>query len=66
MNQAVICALLADVGITVRLASNGVEALDAVSRKVPDLILMDCQMPVMDGFTATGNFVKIRTGRKFR
>ncbi|WP_310493904.1 PAS domain S-box protein [Dechloromonas sp.] len=53
VNQEVICALLADVGITVRLASNGVEALDAVSRKVPDLILMDCQMPVMDGFTAT-------------
>jgi PAS domain S-box-containing protein len=53
VNQEVICALLADVGITLRLASNGAEALDAVSRKVPDLILMDCQMPVMDGFTAT-------------
>ncbi|NTV69148.1 MAG: PAS domain S-box protein [Azonexaceae bacterium] len=53
VNQEVICALLADVGITVRVASNGVEALDAVSRKAPDLILMDCQMPIMDGFTAT-------------
>ena len=47
VNQEVICALLADVGITLRLASNGAEALDAVSRQVPDLILMDCQMPVM-------------------
>ncbi|PKO40765.1 MAG: hypothetical protein CVU31_15985 [Betaproteobacteria bacterium HGW-Betaproteobacteria-4] len=53
VNQEVICALLADVGITLRLASNGAEALDAVSRQVPDLILMDCQMPVMDGYTAT-------------
>jgi PAS domain S-box-containing protein len=53
VNQEVICALLGDVGITLRLASNGAEALDAVLRKVPDLILMDCQMPVMDGFTAT-------------
>ncbi|HSG22446.1 MAG TPA: response regulator, partial [Azonexus sp.] len=53
INQEVISELLTSVGLSVRLASNGVEALKEVSRKMPDLILMDCQMPVMDGYTAT-------------
>jgi two-component system cell cycle response regulator DivK len=34
-------------------AENGQEALDAVARKKPDLILMDIQLPVMDGYEAT-------------
>ena len=53
VNQEVICELLASVGLSVRLAGNGVEALSEVARKTPDLILMDCQMPVMDGYMAT-------------
>ena len=53
VNREVICELLASVDLSVRLASNGVEALSEVARKTPDLILMDCQMPVMDGYTAT-------------
>ncbi|WP_417750134.1 response regulator [Rosistilla oblonga] len=35
------------------IAENGVEALDAIGVKTFDLILMDCQMPVMDGFSLT-------------
>ncbi|MBV2207357.1 MAG: response regulator, partial [Pseudomonas sp.] len=34
-------------------AQNGAEALAAVAEKRPDLVLMDCHMPVMDGYTAT-------------
>lgn len=53
VNQEVIMELLGTVGLTARLAENGVLALQAVAEKTPDLILMDCQMPVMDGYTAT-------------
>jgi CheY-like chemotaxis protein len=35
------------------LAENGKEAVDIARQKLPDLILMDMQMPVMDGFEAT-------------
>jgi CheY-like chemotaxis protein len=36
------------------LAKNGQEAIDILKTKQPDLILMDMQMPVMDGYTAVG------------
>ncbi|MDQ5910708.1 MAG: hypothetical protein QG599_2805 [Pseudomonadota bacterium] len=53
LNQIVISELLSIVGLPVRLARNGAEALEAVATRKPDLILMDCQMPVMDGYMAT-------------
>ena len=53
VNQEVIQELLGAVGLSVRIADNGVQALAAVTQKQPDLILMDCHMPVMDGYTAT-------------
>jgi len=43
--------LLEHAGLTVRTASNGKEALKAVAERRPDLILMDYQMPEMDGVT---------------
>ena len=52
-NQEMMVDLLEDAGFCVRLSSNGLEALAEVERKRPDCILMDCQMPVMDGFEAT-------------
>jgi CheY-like chemotaxis protein/HPt (histidine-containing phosphotransfer) domain-containing protein len=52
-NRYVIENLLARQGLSARCASNGQEGLDAVIAEVPALILMDCQMPVMDGFEAT-------------
>jgi CheY-like chemotaxis protein len=53
VNREVIQQLLAQVGISSRSAVNGAEALAEIERRTPDLVLMDCQMPVMDGFTAT-------------
>ena len=53
INQEVAQLLLEATRARIRTASNGREALDAVRKQTPDLILMDLQMPVMDGFEAT-------------
>jgi len=53
INQMVIDELLLGFGHTTVLAENGAEAIDRVEEGNIDLILMDCQMPVMDGFEAT-------------
>jgi CheY-like chemotaxis protein len=52
VNQEVARVMLEDLGATVRLAANGRSALDALAREKFDLVLMDCQMPEMDGFEA--------------
>ncbi len=53
INQDVVCGMLEGLGGTVEVASNGIEALRALDAQSFDLILMDCQMPHMDGYTAT-------------
>ncbi len=53
VNQRVAAKLLERLRVTVTLANDGSEALAAVQRESFDAILMDCQMPVMDGFEAT-------------
>jgi diguanylate cyclase (GGDEF)-like protein len=45
--------MLTTLGCEVDVAENGVEAIDASTRAEYDLILMDCHMPVMDGFSAS-------------
>lgn len=52
-NQLVAVGMLEKLGCVATVARSGKEALDAATRKRFDLILMDCQMPVMDGFEAT-------------
>lgn len=52
LNQEVGRKLLADAGMTVDLAGNGQEAIDMIERIPYRLVLMDMQMPVMDGLTA--------------
>jgi len=53
VNQRVACEFLERRGHTVVVAKNGREALEAVDREAFDLVLMDVQMPEMDGFQAT-------------
>ena len=53
INRHVAIALLAKVGLTVDIAMDGRQAVDAVCRHAYDLVLMDMQMPVMDGLEAT-------------
>ena len=53
VNQEVVQELLVDVGIRVDLANNGQEAVQAADLRRYDLVLMDMQMPVMDGLEAT-------------
>ena len=53
VNQKVIQLLLRRLGYGATCVSNGLEAVEAARQFTFDLILMDCQMPEMDGFEAT-------------
>jgi len=53
VNQMVAKGMLLKLGCRVCLAENGEEALQQLEQHRPDLILMDCNMPVMDGYEAT-------------
>jgi two-component system sensor histidine kinase/response regulator len=63
INQELALELLSSNGIAVEVANNGQEALDWLDRDSFDGVLMDCQMPVMDGYEATR---EIRKQRKYR
>jgi signal transduction histidine kinase/DNA-binding response OmpR family regulator len=53
INQEIALEILGGAGIRVDVANNGAEALEKVGQNDYDGVLMDCQMPVMDGFEAT-------------
>ena len=53
VNQRVATMLLAKLGVKPRLVNNGQEALEAIAEQFYDFILMDMEMPVMDGCEAT-------------
>jgi CheY-like chemotaxis protein len=52
VNQEVALGMLEELGHRVQVANHGREALEALAREDYDLVLMDCQMPEMDGFAA--------------
>ncbi|MBF0241574.1 MAG: transporter substrate-binding domain-containing protein [Desulfamplus sp.] len=63
-NRDVLTRLLAPVGIVVKEASNGKEALDIFYEWQPQMVLMDIRMPVMDGVEATKKIKSSKMGDK--
>jgi len=61
-NQQVVQVMLSKLGIDIDLAENGQTAIDLLRNSEYDLVLMDCQMPVMDGYTATRRIRQEATG----
>jgi CheY-like chemotaxis protein len=63
INQELAMELLTTNGIRVEVANDGQEALDLLAKQDFDGVLMDCQMPVMDGYEATR---KLREQERFK
>jgi CheY-like chemotaxis protein len=64
VNQKVATSMIRKSGGTIDIASNGVDGLKKLATKQYDLILMDCQMPLMDGFQTT-RVIRGRTNNSY-
>ena len=65
VNQILVQEILKSMGLRSNLAENGLEAVTLFRRQRFDLVLMDCQMPVMDGFEATKLIREIESERDY-
>jgi CheY-like chemotaxis protein/HPt (histidine-containing phosphotransfer) domain-containing protein len=63
VNQAVAQNMIEAIGCDLTIVSNGVQAVATLAASPFDLVLMDCQMPEMDGFAATGA-IRAREARR--
>ena len=64
VNQLVIKAMLGSLGITPTVVENGELAVAQIKQQDFDLVLMDCQMPVMDGYQATALIRTFKTAEQ--
>jgi two-component system sensor histidine kinase/response regulator len=63
-NQEVALAMLKNLGVACEVAANGLDVIALLERERFDLILMDCQMPQMDGYQATAAIRAGESGRR--
>ncbi|MBQ0957425.1 response regulator [Ideonella sp. 4Y11] len=64
VNALVARSMLESLGLTVREARDGVQALQALQQQRPQVVLMDCQMPVLDGWEATRRWRQIEQANR--
>ncbi|MDF2878210.1 MAG: histidine kinase [Clostridia bacterium] len=64
MNRKILISMLKTRDMTCDVAVNGSEALKAVSEKEYDIVFMDCQMPVMDGYECTSEIRRLEGEKK--
>ncbi|HIF25667.1 MAG TPA: response regulator [Micavibrio sp.] len=66
VNQVFIKEILEEMDASYTVVSNGKEAINALRRRSYDLVIMDCLMPVMDGFEASRQIVELKEQAKIR